>query len=178
MPTTAPNATPAAGPASDLAPAPTSAPETDAATKPHTATPALVRAGLGRRLLALLYDLFPAFGLWFVVAAVFVAVQGDAIRGGALGLAEFAMMWLATGLYATTSWHRGGQTLGLRAWRLRVVTADGQPPGWRAAWGRYAVGGVSLLAGGLGFWWAWLDHDRRTWHDRVSGTRVVRIDAP
>ena len=35
-------------------------------------------------------------------------------------------------------------------------------------------GGVSLLLGGLGFWWAWIDPDRLTWHDRLSGTRMLR----
>ena len=48
---------------------------------------------IGWRMLALVYDLFPAFGLWFLVAAVFVAVHRDAMLGGALGLLEFAAMW-------------------------------------------------------------------------------------
>jgi len=37
------------------------------------------------------------------------------------------------------------------------------------------VATLSLLLGGLGFWWAWLDRQRLTWHDRASGTRVVRM---
>ncbi|MCR6494887.1 RDD family protein [Thermomonas sp. S9] len=132
---------------------------------------------IGWRLLALLYDLFPALALWFVVAAAFTLVHGDAVRGGALGLLEFAALWLVTGLYATWSWHRGGQTLGMRPWRLHLVAVDGGRPGWRALWLRYALGGVSLLAGGLGFWWAWLDRDRLTWHDRLSRTRLLRGQA-
>ena len=37
--------------------------------------------------------------------------------------------WLVTGLYATRSWRRGGQTLGMRPWRLRLVavTEDLEP---------------------------------------------------
>ena len=27
---------------------------------------------------------------------------------------------------------------------------------------------------GLGFFRAWLDRDRLTWHDRASGTRLIR----
>ena len=52
---------------------------------------------IGWRLLALVYDFFPAFGLWFAVAAVFVAAHHDAVLGGALGLLEFSVMWLVTG---------------------------------------------------------------------------------
>ena len=83
--------------------------------------------------------------------------------------------WIVTGLYATLSWRRGGQTLGMRPWRLRLVAVDGGIPGWKALWLRYAVGLLSLLAGGLGFWWAWFDPGRRTWHDRASGTRLLRV---
>ena len=56
-----------------------------------------------------------------------------------------------------------------------VVAADGGTPTRGALWRRYAVGLVSLLAAGLGFWWAWIDRDRLAWHDRASGTRVVRL---
>jgi uncharacterized RDD family membrane protein YckC len=55
-----------------------------------------------------------------------------------------------------------------------VVAPGGTKPTWKALLTRYAVGTVSLLAAGLGFWWAWLDRDRLTWHDRASGTRLVR----
>ena len=131
---------------------------------------------IGWRLLALLYDLFPVAGLWFLVAAAFVAVHGDAVTGGALGLLEFAALWTVTGVYAVASWRRGGQTLGMRPWRLRVVAADGAAAGVRPLLVRYLVGNVSLLLGGLGFWWAWVDRDALTWHDRASGTRIVRSD--
>lgn len=136
------------------------------------------RALVGWRLLALAYDLLPVLALWFVVAAGFTAAHGDAVRGGALGLVEFAVLWAVAGAYATLSWRRGGQTIGMRAWRLRVTDAAGGAPGWRALWVRYLVGAIGLLAGGLGFWWAWIDHERLAWHDRASGTRMQRIDKP
>ncbi len=131
-------------------------------------------AHVGWRLLALLYDFFPVFGLWFLVAALFVAIRRAAVTGGALGLLEFAILWLVTGAYAVVSWRRGGQTLGMRPWRLRVVAADGGRPARDALLLRYVVGNVSLLLAGLGFWWAWFDRDRLTWHDRLSRTRMVR----
>src|SRR3546814_276046 len=82
--------------------------------------------------------------------------------------------WLLSGLYAVVSWRRGGQTLGMRPWRLAVVGADGSVPSWRAPCVRYAVGAVSLLAAGLGFWWAWVDRDSLAWPARASGTRMLR----
>jgi uncharacterized RDD family membrane protein YckC len=77
--------------------------------------------------------------------------------------------------YYGLSWRRGGQTLGMRAWRLRLVHASGQVPPWRAVLLRYLVAGVSLGAFGLGFLWSLWDPQRRSWHDLASGTRLLRL---
>ena len=131
----------------------------------------------GWRLLALVYDFFPVLALWFVVGLVAVALHGgETIRADTLaGWLELLALWAITGLYAVLSWRNGGQTLGMRPWRLRVTAADGSAPSWRALWLRFAVATLSLLPGGLGFWWAWIDRDRLAWHDRASGTRMVRV---
>lgn len=142
------------------------------------------RAHIGWRLLALLYDLWPVVALWMLIAVPFAA--GYTFIGGHdphQNIVPFSPLWWAlwiacmsaTGLYAVISWRRGGQTLGMRPWRLKVVGQDGQPPGWGALWLRYAVGVASVAMGGLGFWWAWVDRGRLTWHDRASGTRMVRL---
>ena len=143
------------------------------------------RAHIPWRLLALFYDLWPALALWFLTAVPFMLVDA-AIHGDVRhNIEPFSPMqwllwltcWGVAGLYATVSWRRGGQTLGMRPWRVRLVNAEAPdtPPSWRALWLRYLVGTLSLLAAGLGFFWAWFDRDRLTWHDRASGTRLVRV---
>ena len=137
--------------------------------------PEPTRALVGWRLLALVYDFFPVLALWFLTAGVFTAMHGDAVRGGWLGLLEFATLWAVSGAYATISWRRGGQTIGMRPWRMRVVAVDESGTAqWHCLCLRYAIGSASLLLAGAGFWWAWLDTDRLTWHDRFSGTRMLR----
>jgi len=140
------------------------------------------RAWIGWRLLALLYDLWPALALWMLASLAFTVgytLAGHAPRQNiapfsALQIELWIVCWLLTGAYATISWRRGGQTLGMRPWRLRATAQDGGRPGWRALWVRYAVATLSLALGGLGFWWAWIDRERLTWHDRASGTRLAR----
>ncbi len=140
-------------------------------------------AFIGRRMLALVYDSLPTLAMWLFVAVPFVVghsvVTGNVRKNiepfSALHWLLVLTCWAVTGLYATASWRRGGQTLGMRPWRLRVVPVDGATPTRAALWRRYAVATLSLLAGGLGFWWAWIDRDRLTWHDRAAGTRVVRV---
>ena len=139
-------------------------------------------ANIGWRLLALLYDFFPAFALWMLASAAFTFgyyLSGHPARQNIspfspLQIALWLLCWLLTGTYAVISWHRGGRTLGMRPWRLRVIAADGSPATMRALLRRYAIGTLSLLLAGAGFWWAWFDRERLTWHDRASGTQMVR----
>lgn len=140
------------------------------------------RALVGWRLLALVYDLMPVVALWLLASALFTFGYFLAGHDARENIAPFSPMqvllwvacWALSGAYATISWRRGGQTLGMRPWRLRVVGGNGAAPSWRALWTRYSVGTASLLLAGAGFWWAWLDRDRLTWHDRASGTRMRR----
>lgn len=144
----------------------------------NDAGPSTARARplIGWRLLSLLYDVFPMLGIWFVVGIVSLALhRGEAIRSNTLaGLLELAALLAVTGLYATASWRRGGQTIGMKPWRLYVTAAAGTEASWVRLWLRYGVGIVSLLCAGLGFWWAWVDRAGLTWHDRASGTRMIR----
>lgn len=139
-----------------------------------TATP----AALGFRLLALLYELMPLGALWFATAALVLLVRGGApvTPNSPAALLEFALMLLVAFGYFGLSWRRGGQTLGMRAWRLRLLRDDGQPaPDWPRLALRYLVAGISLGAFGLGFFWSLVDPQRRTWHDIASHTTVVRM---
>jgi uncharacterized RDD family membrane protein YckC len=70
-------------------------------------------------------------------------------------------------------WAHGGQTVGMRAWRIRVVCDDGSELGWLRAAARFAAGWVAALPLGLGLWWSLFDDKQRGWHDRWTRTRVV-----
>jgi len=89
---------------------------------------------------------------------------------------ELALLWLVTGAYLVISWRRGGATIGMRPWRLKVLAADGRPATLRALCLRYAAATLSLLVVGVGFLWALFDGERRCWHDMAAGTRFVRMD--
>jgi uncharacterized RDD family membrane protein YckC len=140
------------------------------------------RPNIGWRLLALSYDLLPVLALWMLVSALFTVGFYAAGHAARQNIPPFSLLawllwltcWLLAGVYAVMSWERGGQTIGMRPWRLHLVGIDGVPAR-RALVMRYVVGTVSMLAGGVGIWWAWLDRDRLTWHDRASRTRIERI---
>ncbi|MEO5596428.1 MAG: RDD family protein, partial [Lysobacteraceae bacterium] len=150
------------------------------AVAPSKAIASACPAGLGWRLLALVYDLFPALALWFVVCYAIdwtrsVDINAPLQPHRLLGYIELALLWLIPGAYAVISWHRGGQTIGMRPWRLKLVADDGRLASWRALCLRYAVATLSL---GLSLVWCLIDRDRRGLHDLVAGTRFVRLDLP
>jgi uncharacterized RDD family membrane protein YckC len=62
----------------------------------------------------------------------------------------------------------------MRAWHIRVVRDDGSALTWARAAARFGAGILSTLPAGLGLWWSVFDRHRRGWHDRLTGTRVVR----
>ncbi|HEY6864254.1 MAG TPA: RDD family protein [Burkholderiales bacterium] len=140
------------------------APETD-----------LAPAGLGRRLLAMLYDSLLLFAVAFFAGLAFVFVAGDALSPPKRALFQ-AYLFAVLGGYFVFCWRRGGATLAMRTWRLRLVRADGGPPRLGQACLRYALAWPSIVLG-LGVLWALVDRDRQFLHDRLAGTRIV-LEAP
>ncbi len=148
---------------------------TEDAARPADAGAAL-RPGLFRRLAALVYDALLLFALLFASTVPVLFVTG----GEAVGPNEPAYtIWLLAVSYAYLGrcWTRSGQTLGMRAWRMRVRTRDGARLGWRHAAARFAAAAVSIGAAGLGLLWVAFDRDRLSLHDRLSGT-VLEMVSP
>lgn len=132
--------------------------------------------GLGRRLGAACYDLLLLFAVLWFASFPFVFVAGGAGDSGIQRLIfQFYLLAVAF-LFYGWSWVHGGQTLGMRTWRLRVTRVDGRPLGWKLALARFSFALLSLSCLGLGFWWTLIDRERRTWHDRLSGTRLVMVE--
>jgi uncharacterized RDD family membrane protein YckC len=133
-------------------------------------------APLGLRLIAGVYDLLPLLGLWFAAGVLALVITGGTLDPHRLAhkLLVQALLLVLTATYFVISWTRGGQTIGMRAWRLRVVRVDGTQLGvWRALL-RFLVALFSLGVLGLGFWWALFEPQRRTWHDIAAGTQMLR----
>ena len=103
------------------------------------------------------------------------ALFGDIAAGGYNPLLSLYLLTIAC-LYFTWPWTHGGQTLGMRSWKVCLVAADGGPVAWRQAALRFFVALLSLAALGLGYFWALRDRDGLTWHDRAAATRLERVE--
>lgn len=141
-----------------------------------TSTP----ASLWLRFAAAIYDLFPLIGLWMLTAALALLVAHGSIDPAHPTLAWRLGLRIAllavTGTYFAISWARGGQTIGMRAWRLRVVDASGVALSRPRCVLRFLVACVSLGAFALGFLWCLVDARKRAWHDIAAGSVLVRLE--
>ena len=133
------------------------------------------RYKLARRFAAMFYDALLLAAVLFLAFIPFVALFGDLAQHGYNPLSTLYMVAVAL-LYFGWQWTHGGQTLGMKTWKIRVVTMEGGAVEWRQATVRFFVAMVSWAALGLGFVWGLRDPDCLTWHDRASGTRVERIE--
>lgn len=143
-------------------------------------------AGFARRLGAMVYDSFLVAAIWILVTGLHLTLMRHVIGVPAeevgTGLAQVLSLRLALLLSAFAFfaffWTRGGVTLGMQAWRLRVQTPDGRSITLTQAAVRFVVACLSIAAFGLGYLWILFDAERRSWSDIASGTRVVALPKP
>ena len=154
-------------------------------------------AGLLRRLAALLYDSLLVIAILFIAALPLPLVE-EPVR---------TLWWARTlqQLYLLTAWFlffgwfwtHGGQTVGMKAWRVKLLRENGDKPSWRDALIRFAASsgcfcllltlfGLGVLSGkitfiltgmtfGFAFLWILIDRESCAWHDRLSRTRLVVV---
>ena len=129
-------------------------------------------AGLLRRLAAAAYDLLLLAALLMLTGVSVLALRGgEAVPAGTYWFQ--LLLFLMTALFYIGFWSRGGQTLGMRSWRLRAEKLDGTPLDLPTASLRFLAACLSIAPAGAGMLWILIDKDRRAWHDRMTRTRVV-----
>jgi uncharacterized RDD family membrane protein YckC len=125
------------------------------------------------RLAAMLYDTLLMLAMWLVAAGIAVAINGGeqiSTNNPFLPSIMF-IVWIWFNLHF---WRRGGQTLGMRSWRLRILSTTGKPLTYTQCFLRLAVAVPSFALFYLGYLWILVDKDGLTWHDRYSETRIIR----
>lgn len=135
--------------------------------------PAPQPPGLLRRLGALFYDGVLLLGIFFFATLALLPLRGGAAFQPSSPAYQAYLLGVAF-LFFGGFWTRGGQTLGMRAWKIRLRSADGGAVSWRQAGLRFIAALFSFGLFGLGFLAALADPQKRCWHDRASGTRMVR----
>ena len=149
--------------------------------RPHQAPSAIwVDAGPIRRFWALLYDTLPLTAVLLLLNAIAVGLNGgEALTHPVAKGVNFALMLLTVSGYFVYSWKHGGQTLGMRAWKLYLhrdapPTQDQPAPDWRGCWRRCLAHWGCLLLFGVDWVIAVFTPSHRTAADYLSKSRIRR----
>ncbi len=144
-------------------------------------------ASLFKRLASMVYDLLILVAIWLLIGFLYMklyeVVTGipanteDPAYSSQLPYTLFPLMLLGTFAFYAWFWTHGGQTLGMRAWRLQVVDAhlDGRPLRLMQCLSRFLMAVISLSTFGLGYLWVLVSPSGDSWHDSLSGTRTLLL---
>jgi uncharacterized RDD family membrane protein YckC len=128
----------------------------------------LQTATLENRVMAGIFDLalivaaFSVFVLVFVACTAHPPTGKPALVSAGLVLTGFCL------LYQFLFFKYAEGTPGMRYAKIALCTFDDENPTRKAMCRRVLFLLLSAAPLGLGFFWAWFDPDRLTWHDRLS----------
>lgn len=126
-----------------------------------------VSSPVWRRLAAFLYDCLLLLAIFFIVTGIAIVLHdGEAIRHWSYTL----LLYLIGFFFFAWFWRHGGQTLGMRAWRVRIVTEHGAKPEWSQCARRYLSGTLLMPVTLI---WALFDGEKKALHDRLSHTFIA-----
>ena len=146
---------------------------------PGSETGLLGTAPASRRILALLIDMtiLSSLTLLFFLIALLVGDYTGKVDPADITQTFYAYIgplgFLLGILYFTWFWGSSGQSPGKMATGLVVVANDGRPLGFGRAFVRAVGYWISSLVFMLGFIWGLIAKGGKTWHDHMSGSRVI-----
>ena len=127
-------------------------------------------ASLFKRLAALLYDGLLIFAILFIATGMAMLInQGTIVSPSLVYLIFAGVIFTFYGWF----WSKSGQTLGMRAWKIKIVSELGGYPGWSIVFMRLIFAMLSFACFGMGYWWRIFKP--YTWHDKLSHTKVIDI---
>lgn len=131
--------------------------------------------GFWRRAICLIYEFLLLLAVLFVASFIFHLIFRDTHAPYFKPLFQFYLL-VVMGYYFIWFWIRGGQTLAMQTWKMRVVSARGERLTKKQAITRYLFALLSIFFFGLGILWALFDRDHQFLHDRLAGTRIVSVE--
>lgn len=131
-----------------------------------------------RRLAAMVYDTLLLLSVLLIATGIIVIPLGMTTGEGQIAdniFYQFYLLILIIG-YFVWPWLRGGQTVGMRSWRGRLVSMDGGKVEPKQVLIRFFAALLSWAVMGLGFFWILIDPAKLAWHDRLSNTRLILVE--
>jgi uncharacterized RDD family membrane protein YckC len=131
------------------------------------------RPSLLRHLAVVVYDLLLLISVLLLAAAIAVGVNAVVTGGQAIAAGDpffFLYLLAVSFLFYGWFWTHGGQTLGMRTWKVFLLSENQHKISWRQAFLRFIVAIPSWFLIAIGFWWQWFGKGHKSWPDLISHT--------
>ena len=124
------------------------------------------KAGAGTRLVSYIIDV--------IIVAVIDAILIFIFMAFGVGYVAASLIGLPVSIAYFTYLFGNGQTLGMKAMKIKLCGTDGTYP---IGYGKGFLRWIGMIISGLviyiGFLWILIDKDKQGWHDKIAGTYVV-----
>jgi len=141
--------------------------------------------GLPRRFAAMVYDSLLIMAISILYGAIMTSINvaingtpetGERITWGMFGVVVFIGWIFIIGLFFCYFWHKSGQTLGMKTWRMKIVNNDDlNCPSYPQCIIRFLCAPISLCLLGAGYWLMYTNAEHQTMHDKISNTRTFLL---
>jgi len=135
-------------------------------------------AGFLKRILALVYDSLLIVAIVLVLSLLLVFVnEGYPKSGSVVSFIQFFIWVFAGPTFYTYFWIANkGQTTGMQAWKIKLVTKDGTELTKQKTMLRCLISTISFACFGLGYFWILYDKDNLSWSDILTKTKVIKTN--
>ncbi|MFT5221216.1 MAG: putative RDD family membrane protein YckC [Gammaproteobacteria bacterium] len=130
-------------------------------------------ASLIKQLAAMVYDSLLILAILFAITAIAVLINGgEAVSSSPL---YSLSLFLSVFVFYAWFWQKSGQTLGMKVWKIRIISEFGGNPSWSISFLRLCFSLLSIACLGLGYFWRLFKP--YTWHDKLSQTIVIDVSS-
>ena len=135
-------------------------------------------AGFLKRILALVYDSLLIGAIVLVLSLLLVFVNsGYPESGSFVSFIQFFILVFAGPIFYSYFWIANkGQTTGMQAWKIQLVTVDETELNIKKTMLRCLISTISFACFGMGYLWVLYDKDNLSWSDILTKTKVIKTN--
>jgi uncharacterized RDD family membrane protein YckC len=135
-------------------------------------------AGFLRRILALIYDSLAVLGIIISLSLFLVWSNGGPGEPGSfIVLIQFSIIFFTGPVFYSYFWIKNnGQTLGMQAWKIRLVSSEDLPLTLSQSLSRCFFSVFSGVFFGFGYLWILISEEKLSWSDIVTNTKIIKVN--
>jgi uncharacterized RDD family membrane protein YckC len=134
-------------------------------------------AGFFRRIFSLIYDTLFVLAVVICLSLLLNLINGEAPKPGTfLSMIQLLIAVTSGPVFYCYFWQKNkGQTLGMQAWKIKLVTCNDEALTVKTTLTRCLISFISFLMMGLGYLIIIIDKKNRSWSDIYTDTKIINI---